>query len=241
MKTETALDEFGLLERRRSRGEDGRRTVAALAALREYLVGYAGLEDAESVRAADLFQFILDYYPSEEEPDVDVALALLDASAGFARWLVERGERGAAPFLLAEDRLREDLPRVLEALAELKEHFQRNDLEPEVLLEDEEDGAPVGAVGSGVSRVVRLDQVDYPAAEEDYFTIARVGPDSLTLTSAQREALGERPADNVRLPPEAAGRLRVGDIIHAEIAPGPMESNTWELLEVFGIRPGGYA
>ncbi len=35
MKLEAALDEFGLLQRRRARGEEGRQSAAALAALRE--------------------------------------------------------------------------------------------------------------------------------------------------------------------------------------------------------------
>ena len=127
---------------------------------------------------------------------------------------------------------------ILEALALLKEHARRDDLAPPVLLTDEDDEEPVGAAGSGVNRVMRLDQVDYAAAEEEYFTIQAVEPASLTLHSKGRAALGEGPAGPVSVPPRAAELLRADDIIHAEIAPGPQG---WELLEAFGIRPGGYA
>lgn len=238
MKLETALDEFGLLQRRRHRGDEGRQTVAALAALREYLLDYSAYGDSTEVTASDLFTFLLEYYPAEEEPDAEVAVNLLEVAAAFALWLVERGERALAPFAVAADRLRDDLPRVLEALALLKEHSRRDDLAPPVLLTDEEDEQPVGAAGSGVNRVMRLDQIDYAAAEEEYYTVRTVEGASITLHSAEREALGEGPAGPVPLPPRAAELLRANDIIHAEIAPGPQG---WELLEVFGIRPGGYA
>ena len=238
MKLQTALDEYELLQRRRRRGDEGRLAAVALGALREYLQDYSGYEATEDITPRDLFQFLLDYYPSQEEPDPEVAAALLEATAGFARWLLERGERTLAPFAVAEERLREDLPRVLEALLELKEHTHRDDLAPPVELEDEEGQEPVGALGSGVSRVARLDQVDYVAAQEEYYTVRSARGAALTLQSAEREALGEPPAEPVPVPAAAAERLRPGDIIHAEIAPGP---EGWELLEVFGIRPGGYA
>src|SRR5688572_23349735 len=89
MDLTTALDEFELLERRRHRGEDAQLRALALAALREYLVDYAGLETTENVSPDDLFTFLLEYYPTQEEPDALAALALLQSCAGFAVWLME--------------------------------------------------------------------------------------------------------------------------------------------------------
>jgi hypothetical protein len=238
MKLSQALDEFDLQQRRLRRGPEGRLAATALLALREYLADYSGFLETTEITPKDLYTFLLEYYPSEEEPDAHVATALLDTVEQFALWLVERGERSLAPFVAQGDRLKTDLPRVLEAQELLKAHGRRDDLAPPAELLDEEDSEPVGAVGSGVNRVARLDQIDYPSAEQDYWTIRRVQPAALTLQSPQREALGEAPVEPVVVPAEAAGLLRAGDIIHCEIAPGPAG---WELLEVFGIRPGGYA
>lgn len=237
MNLSNALEEFGLLQRRRRRGEEGQRTAAALAGLREFLVDYSGFEETEQVRPPDLMTFLLDYYPAEEEPEPEVALALLEAAAGFALWVVERGDRTLAPFLAREERLRRDLGRVLEALSALKAHARREDIGGAVALAAEDEQGDVGSMGAGVSRVARLDEVDYPSAEEEYFTVRRAEPEKLELQSAEREALGEGPVGPVIVPARASELLRPGDIIHAEIAPGPAG---WELLEVFGIRPGGY-
>jgi hypothetical protein len=76
--------------------------------------------------------------------------------------------------------------------------------------------------------------LDYTQAETDDYHIARVEEAALELTSPTREALGSGPATPVTVPSAAAERLRAGDRIQAEIAPGPAG---WELLEVFGIRP----
>lgn len=237
MLLETALDEFGLLLRRRHRGEEGRRAAASLAALREYLLDYCGHTDTAALRSQDLTGFLLDYYPAEEEPDAQVAVALLEACAGLALWLVERGERETAPFLRIEPKLGEDLARVIEALTLLKEHVRRDDLVSPFELTDDEGEETLGAAGTGLSRLARLDQVDYGAAQEDRFTVSAVDEDRLQLTSATRQALGEGAAGPVLVPAAAGARLRPGDTIHAEIAPGP---EGWELLEVFGVRPGGY-
>lgn len=237
MNLPSALEEFGLLQRRRRRGEEGQRAAAALAALREFLVDYSGFESTEDVSASDLMTFLLEYYPAEEELDAQVALALLDAAGGFALWLLERGERGLAPFAAREERLREDLPRVVEALALLKEHARREDIESSLTLDGAEGEAEIGSVGSGLSRVARLDEVDYAAAEDEYYTVRQSREGALELHSAERRALGEGPVGPVPVPARAVELLRAGDIIHAEVAPGPAG---WELLEVFGIRPGGY-
>lgn len=237
MNLPRALDEYGLHVRRRIRGDAGRLAGTAQAALREYLTDYCGLEDTAALTPGDLFAFLLDYYPAEEEPDPVGALALLDAAAGFSRWLLERDEVQTASFAAAEERLREDLSRVLAARALLHAHARRDDIAAEVPVEDAAEGTELGTLGTGLTRVARLDEVDYPAAEEDRYRVVAVEPGQVTLHAATREALGEGPVGPVLLPAGAAERLRPGDIIHAEIAPGPAG---WELLEVLGIRPGGY-
>lgn len=237
MNLTQALDEYELLQRRRQRGDEGRLVAAALAALRDFLVAYSGYEATEDIRPADLFSFLLDYYPSEEEPDPTVALTLLDVAAGFARWLIEREERNLTPFAAAEFSLRDDLPRVLEAYLLLKEHAGRDSLSPPAAVTDEEGEQELAEVATQYQRIARLDQVDYAASEQDYYTVDRLEDGGLFLSSPAREALQEGPAGPVSVPAAAAERLRPGDIIHAEIAPG---SAGWELLEVFGVRPGGY-
>jgi hypothetical protein len=237
MKLDTALDEFGLLQRRRHRGEEGRRVTLALAALREYLATDAGAEDTEALKPADLIDFLLEHYPSEEQPDPEVALVLLEVCAEFALWLLERSERSLAPFAAAAERLREDLPRVMEALALLREDTRRDDLATTLSLSAEESEEQVAEMTGGLDRLVRLDEVRYHEAQMDYYTVFSLGDDTLALQSSEREALGEGVAEAVKVPARVTGLLRVGDIVHAEIAPG---TGGWELLEVFGIRPGGY-
>jgi hypothetical protein len=241
MKTDAALDAFDLLQRRKHRGPEGRLASTALSALREYLVEYSGTEDTERLTPRDLYEFLLEYYPDQEEPDPEVALSLMETVAAFARWLLERGERALTEFVASEDRLREALPRALEALALLKAHSRRDDLTTSIDVatgDDEEDAGEIGTMTAGAQRVARLDEIDYAAGEEDHFILRSVAPGALSLSSPQRETLGDAPLTPVRVPAEASGLLRVGDIIHAEIAPGP---DGWELLEVFGIRPGGFA
>lgn len=240
MTLEPALDEFELQQRRLHRGEEGRLATLGLAALREFLIDYSGFVETEEVTPRELLTFLLEYYPSEEEPDLPVALSLLNAATGLALFLVERGQRSLAPFVEGERNLREDLGRVLEARALLVEFARKDDLRSEAALveeEEEEEEQVLGSVSAGVDRVARLDQIDYAAAQIEYFTVAGSGDAGLALTSVERDALGEGPADPVKVPARAAELLRAGDIIHAEIAPGPAG---WELLEVFGVRPGGY-
>ena len=242
MNLSQALDEYDLLRRRRQRGDEGRLSAAALVALRDYLVDYSGYEDTADLRASDLFAFLLDYYPSEEEPDAAVAMSLLEVSAAFARWLIERDERALVPFAAAEFSLRDDLPRVLEAYRLLKEHTDRDSLSPPASVTTEEGEEEVAEVATQYQRIARLDQVDYGAAQQDYYRVARIEDGALFLTSGGREALGEGEAGPLRVPVEASERLRPDDTIHAEIAPGTTGSvgEPWELLEVLGVRPGGY-
>jgi hypothetical protein len=237
MNLQAALDDYGLARRRKHRGEEARQTAAALSALREYLLDYSAYEDTCEIRPADLFAFLLEYYPSEEEPDAEVALALLEAAAGFALWLVERDERALAPFAAAEERLREDLPRVLRAFTLMRDHARRDDLSSSLDL-DTEEGESFGTLATNANRLARLDQIDYASSEEEHFTVTAVDEASVTLTSRERQALGEGAVGPVLVPAEAAKLLRVGDTIHVEIAPG---AAGWELLEVLGVRPGGYS
>ncbi len=237
MKLEASLDEFELLQRRRLSGMDRELVVTALAALKEYLLEHVGLEETSELEDWNLFEFLLDYYPSQEEPDEGPALFLLDTASALSRWLVERGERGTALFLAAADRLREDLPRVFRALALLKDHTHPEDLGMSVDVGEEEEGAPLGTLSSGVERVARPGEVDYNRAEEDHFTIVATAQASVTLHSDALEALGQGTLGPVQMPAAAAALLRPADILHAEVAPG---RNGWELIGAFGIRPGGY-
>lgn len=237
MNLSQALDEFDLLQRRRHRGVEARLTGTALAVLREFLINHSGFVDTTEIRPADLFAFLLDYYPSEENPEPEVALALLDAAAGLSRWLIEREERNLTPFAAAEFSLREDLPRVVRAFQTLKEYAHREDFSGPGVVTDEEGEEELAQVETPFNRVARLDQIDYAAAEEEYYSVDRIEENRIFLSSLERQALDEEPAGPLTLPPEAASLLRRGDTIHAEIAPG---STGWELLEVFGVRPGGY-
>jgi hypothetical protein len=235
MKLASALDEFSLRERRRGQGEEGRPARFALAALREYLLDHSGFEESGELRPEDFLDFLFAYYPAQEEPESTVALSLLDASAAFSRWLAEHGDHALHGFAALEERLREEIPRAIEVRELLHAHAHREDLGGSAYLAETENESPVGALETGLDRIARPGEVDYPAAEEDYFTVREVSGSALTLTSPQREALGEPPLGPVPVPAQAAERLRPGDILHAEIAPGP---DGWELLEVLSLRPG---
>jgi transcriptional regulator with XRE-family HTH domain len=239
LNLKTALDEYALLLRRRARDRDLARQEAALGALREYLSDYAGREETQELLPADLTHFLVEYYPSQEEPDAEVAATLLEVSADFGEWLLERGERSLRPFVAKRERLAADLRRTLEAFQILREDLSSRELETPTLLDGEEDEqeTPIGAIGTGLSRVADLHLIDYPSAEEERFRVLVAKPGALTLHSTARAVLGQAPAEPVRVPAGVAERLRPDDILHAEIAPGP---EGWELLEVFGVRPGGY-
>lgn len=237
MKLDQALDEFDLLQRRRHRGAEGRLEATALSALRQFLTDYSAYLDTTEIRPSDLFSFLLDYYPSEEEPDPEVGMALLETTSGFARWLIERDERGLAPFAAAEFGLREDMPRVMELFRILKDHAHREDPSGPGVVTDEEGNEELAHVETPYNRTHQLEQIDYASAEEEYYSVERNDDEGVFLTSTERQALESGPAGPLNVPAAAKERLRVGDIIHAEIAPGP---RGWELLEVFGVRPGGY-
>jgi hypothetical protein len=167
-----------------------------------------------------------------------VALALLEVAAGFVHWLLERGDRSLAGFARKEEHLRGDLPRVLEAYSVLREFAHQEDLTPSVPVGEEEAEEELGTMSSGLDRVVKLDQVDYNAAQLDYYTVAKIEATTIGLESSSREVLKEGIAEPVPVPARASELLRIGDILYAEIAPS---ATGWELLEVFGVRPGEYA
>jgi hypothetical protein len=234
VELDTALNEYELLERRRKRGEEAQIAHLGMAALREYLLTFSELGETAELREDTLFEFLFDYYPREEDPEREVGAALLEVVAGFAQWLVEREVRSQARFVAATESLRKEVPRVLAALAALREHVSRDSLASGVEAELEGGEEPTAVASTGLDRVARLDQVDYDAAEEEYFHVRQITPAGLQLYSLEREALGEGLAGPVRLPVEAASLLRPGDIIRAEIAPA---ADGWELLEVFSVRP----
>jgi hypothetical protein len=247
MRLKSAIDEYRLLTRRRLRGEEAREASAALDALSEYLVDYEELPTCEDLEPAHLLDFLLDYYPREEEPDEAVADVLLSTALGFAEWLMQRGFRKAASFLRHSEYLRDSLPRVCRLLRVLREHVHQDNLSSSVCVAATSDLAEwtatddprqeqlLGVLGSGLERVEDLEALQYDLAEEEHFRVLAVNGTALVLQSREREALGEPPAGPVFIPAEALALARVGDIIHVEIAPSP---GGWGLLEVFSVRPG---
>jgi len=88
-----------------------------------------------------------------------------------------------------------------------------------------------------VTRVVRPAEIDYARAEEDTFEVVAVAERSVSLHTTSWQELGEMPAGPVAVPPAAARLLRIGDILHVEIAP---TSGGWEVLNVEAVYPGGW-
>lgn len=235
MNLTSALEEYGATRRRRAAGEEGRALGLALDALKEYLVEASGYPDTESVSPEDLLDFLFDYYPEEVPPDPAVARILTEVCLGFAEWLLERGDRRFATVVAKAESLREEVPRVIEALALLQEHIARNDLGGSVLAAPEDREEAAAELSAGLDRIAALDRIDYAAAEEEYFRVEAVEEGIVRFQSPERDALGEPPLEVGTLPRAALDLLRPGDTLHAEFAPGPAG---WELLEVFGIRPG---
>src|SRR5688500_3578013 len=81
MKLDQALDEYGLRQRRLHTGDEAQVTSVALEALREFLMDHSGYEETHQITPRDFFSFLLDYYPSEEEPEEGVAEKLLETAA----------------------------------------------------------------------------------------------------------------------------------------------------------------
>lgn len=215
--------------------------VVALDLLLEFLGDYAALQQLEALTNGDLEEFFLDWYLRQPGVDAEFAVTLLDAVRAWLGWSDERYRmQHGAMFQDLYERLREDLPRILEAwtiLAEGLEQAQEDDAR-EAGLEELTPAATTSLISSGLNRVLRPDEVDYSAAREDYFRIERVDETALVLQSPSGRELGEPPIEPVRVPEAVAERLRPGDQLYAEVAPG---SAGWEILEVGRLLPGGYA
>jgi hypothetical protein len=106
----------------------------------------------------------------------------------------------------------------------------------EVPVEMEQRGTPLGLLSTGLSRVVRLAELDYARAEEDTFEVVAMDDRSVSLLSPARTQLGEGPAEPVAVPAPAVRWLRVGDVLHVEIAPA---AEGWEIVHAETVFPGG--
>lgn len=242
MKIDAALREFERSLRRRIQGDDRQIASLAIQALAEYLEQDCKVEVSEQLSSGHLIEFLLDYYPRQEQPEVIVGEVLLSTCEALCHWLVDRGERRTSPFLVIADRLHSDFPRSIRLFQALYESVDRGEMPDTVDVhlpgdEDYEPGAQQALLSTGLDRVTDLGEVDYDRSEEEYYRIERIDPAGLMLWSREREALGEGTVGPLVVPAGALAELRVGDILHVEIAPA---GETWRLLEVFRVRPGGY-
>jgi hypothetical protein len=214
--------------------------------LRDYLLEYAGMTETEQIQQADLADLCARWYLSHEAADPQGALELV---AAVERWLVwlDRRDPGARAeeFRPVAQRLREDLPRAIRALRLLQAHVHREDY-PDVAAQSSS-GEPLMLLSSGLSRVIRPGEVAYERAEEDDFRIEAIHGGHVSLQSPLGAHLGRPPLSPVLLPPEVALLLRVGDTLHAEVAPathpsgaGEEPGEAWEVLEASALFPGGY-
>jgi hypothetical protein len=215
---------------------------AAVELLREYLTEYAEIADTAALTLDDFEQLFARWYLRREDADPEAAPGLVTGAEEWLRWLDARSPGPlAAAFAPVAERLREDLPRVLQALAGLTTYAHREDVDSSLALDtggdEEEESAPVSLLSSGLSRVIRPSEVDYARAEEDHFRITALEADRAELLSPAGEQLGEPPLSPVLLPADVTGLLRVGDILHVEVAP---TGAAWEVLEANRIFPGGY-
>jgi hypothetical protein len=223
----------------RSRGGASDVSAEAVELLRDYLIDYAEIAAVDALTPADLEQFASRWYLDRDEAEPEGALALVRAVREWVRWLERRSPSAlASSFDALAERLSEDLPRVLQARAILDAYTHREDLETDVTLGEDAESAPVPFLSSGVSRVIRPEEVDYARAEEDQFRLVALEGDYASLQSPSGEQLGEPPLSPVLLPPEVAPLLRIGDLLHVEVAPA---GAVWEILAVTRILPGGYA
>jgi hypothetical protein len=215
---------------------------AAVDLLREYLTEYAEIADTDALTVDDFEQLFARWYLRREDADPEAAPDLVTGAEEWLRWLDARSPGTlAAEFAPVAERLREDLPRALRALAGLATYAHREDVEsgltPDAGQDEDEEGAPVPMLSSGLSRVIRPAEVDYARAEEDHFRITALEADRVELLSPAGEQLHEPPLSPVLLPASVAALLRVGDILHVEVAP---TGAGWEVLEASRVFPGGY-
>lgn len=236
MEIETAIQQY-LVERKEAvPREQVERELAILARLQAYLEGDAAPGAAEAVPADDLRAFIRNWYREDEDVTPRSARALVAAVLGFASWLDRQlADLAHPPLVPALASLEESLPRAAGAAEALCRYARREDLAPKLEVETEDARSPLGLLTGGATHVIRPAEIDYARAEEDTFAVSEVRERSLVLRSPAREQLGEGPAGPVPVPPSVAQRLRVGDILHAEIAP---TATGWEILHVETVYPG---
>jgi hypothetical protein len=213
---------------------------AALALLEEFLGDYASLETLEALSVEDLEEFFIDWYLRRPGAQAAVAVALLDTVRGWLGWCdATYGCRLDEAFAPLCDRLRVDLPRILEAWQVIAERLRRSRHEEEAeagLAGLGSRGGP-SLISSGINRVIRPAEIDYSNAHEDYFCVEAVTEESVTLQSPTGQELGEEAIGPVRVPKRAAALLRAGDVLYVEVAPG---QGAWEILEVSQALPVGY-
>jgi hypothetical protein len=247
MEIETAIQQYLVELKQTAPREQVEFDLTVLARLEEYLEGDGTLAGAEAIRAPDLRGFIRDWYREEEDVRPETARRLVAAVCGWALWLDRRFAADAGPSSAAEPPLppplapilaplEESLPRAARAAELLRRYARREDLNQAIPVDEAAGGSPLGTISGGVSRVVRPSEVDYGRAEEDTYVVCGVEEQSLALISPAREQLGEGPAAPVLVPPQVSRLVRVGDILHVEIAPAGLG---WEILNVEIIYPGG--
>src|SRR5206468_956631 len=152
-----------------------------------------------------------------------VAVTLLDTVRGWLGWCdATYGCRLDETFAPLYDRLRVDLPRVLEAWQLIAGRLRRSrrEEEAEAGLSGHGTVGEASLISSGINRVIRPEEIDYSAAREDYFRVEAVAEETVTLQSPTGGELGEAALGPVRVSRRVAGLLRVGDVLYVEVAPG---------------------
>ncbi len=212
--------------------------LAVLARLQEYLEGDALGEPREVIKPDDLRAFFRDWYRQDEDVTPEATERLGAALLGFARWLDNRADDSSAQstHVAAMAPLADALPRTARIAALLRRHARREDLGEAIPVEEAAGGSPLGTISGGVNRVIRPEEIDYARAEEDTFTVAAIDERSVSLLSPSRAQLGEGVAGPVAVPVRVARLLRVGDVLHGEIAP---TRDGWEVLNIETVYPGG--
>jgi hypothetical protein len=219
--------------------------IAVLGRLEGYLADEITTVAASELRSADLLAFVRNWYREGDAVTPETAQRLMGAIVGFARWLdrqfapaiVDAPPLSPRPGVALElASLEQDLPRAAQAAEALRRYARREDLAPQLEVETEESRSPLGLLTGGATRVMRPAEVDYARAEEDTFQVTEVGECAVALLSPARVQLGEGPATPVAVPAAVARLLRVGDILHVEIAP---TATGWEILHLETVYPGG--
>jgi hypothetical protein len=237
MQIETAIQQYLIALKERAPRDRVEFDLTVLARLQEYLEGDSSVVSAEAVQGSDLLEFVRDWYRAGEDIDREVVEHFVGAVLSWAEWLdthLEAPAGGASRLgLLAT--LEEALPRTAEAQALLQQHVRDEPLSEEIPVDDEETGSSFGTVTAGLTRVIEPEGVDYSAAEADTFQVLELTDERVLLQSPTRQALGDGPVPLAGVPAAVVRLLRVGDILHGEIAPTPAG---WVILHIQSIYPG---